>query len=233
LKTKKIFGGVMKYKYTIIAALLVIIHFVFICDLAKSDNNIISPKRYTIVSSKDLSIKALTKELSQYSHSELKSLPLVIRKEYRIVVPSDISKEELKASMMHLVGQETMEDPDIDAIRVFAYDRWEDVKSNYTFGKMEWCPYGIWNSVTPEIASTNDRSLYKYVFNISEKVDDISTSNMPTKVEIAIYDALEKELRANPNVDKKIIIQQVAEKFSISEEKLNKISVKVTRYKMR
>jgi hypothetical protein len=223
----------MKYKYTIISALLVIFHFIFICDLAKSDNNIISPKPYTIVSSKDLSIKALTKELSQYSHSELKSLPLVIRKEYKIVVPSDISKEELKASMMHLVGQETMEDPDIDAIRVFAYDRWEDVKSNYTFGKMEWCPYGIWNSVTPEIASTNDRSLYKYVFNISEKVDDISTSNMPTKVEIAIYDALEKELRANPNVDKKIIIQQVAEKFSISEEKLNKISAKVTRYKMR
>lgn len=33
--------------------------------------------------------------------------------------------------------------------------------------------------------------------------------------------------------NEKIIIQQVAEKFSISEEKLNKISVKVTRYKMR
>jgi len=223
----------MKYKYTIIAALLVIIHFLFIYDLAKSDNNIIRPRPYTIVSSKDLSIKALTKEISQYSHSELKSLPLVIRKEYRIVVPSDISKEELKASMMHLVAQETKENPDIDAIRVFAYDRWEDVKSNYTFGKMEWCPYGIWNSVTPEIASTNDRSLYKYVFNINEKVDNISSSSMPTKVEFAIYDALEKELRANPNVEKKIIIQQVAEKFSISEKQLNKISVKVTSYKMR
>ena len=132
----------MKYKYTIIAALLVIIHFVVICDLAKSDNNIISPKPYALVSSKDLSIKALTKELSQYSHSELKSLPLIIRKEYRIVVPSDISKEELKATMMHLVAQET--------------------KKN-----------------------------------------------------------------------EKIIIQQVAEKFSISEEQLNKISVKVTSYKMR
>jgi hypothetical protein len=226
-------GKVMKHKSIIIAPFLVIFHFIIICDLAQSENINILPKPYTIVSSKDLSIKALTKGLSQYGHSELKSLPLAIRKEYRIVVPSDISKEELKASMKHLVSQETKKNHDIDAIVVFAYDRKEDAKSVYTFGKMEWCPNGDWGGVTPEVASTNDRSSYKYVFNIRDKVGNISNANIPTKEEFVIYDAFEKDLLADPNVSEKIITQRVAEKFSISEEKLNQIYIKVMTHKMK
>ena len=222
----------MKLKFCGIAAFTIIFNFIVICDLAQSANNNMIAKPYTIVSSRDLSIKALTKNLSKYSASELKSLPVNIRKEYRIVVPSDISKEELKASMKHLVAQETKKNSDIDAIVIFAYDRKEDSESFYTFGKMEWCPYGNWGGVTPDIASTNDRSSYKYTFDIKEKVGKISSANMPTKEEFTIYDSFEKELWADPNVDEEIVKRKVAKKFGISGEKLEQIYLKVLTYKM-
>ena len=222
----------MNHKFCIISAFTLILNVIIICDLAQSANNM-PIKPYTIVTSEDLSMKALTKNLSQYSTSELKSLPVNVRKEYRIVVPSDISREELKATMKHLVAQETKKNSDIDTIVIFAYDRKEDSGSVYTFGKMEWCPYGNWGGVTPVIASSNDRSSYKYIFDIAEKVGNISTSNMPTKEEYKIYDALEKALWDDPNADEKIAERKVAKEFGISEEELNKIYLKVMVYKMK
>jgi hypothetical protein len=181
---------------------------------------------------RDLSMKALTKNLSDYSVSELKSLPVNIRKEYKIVVSSDISKEELKATMKHLVVQETKNNPDIDEIVVFAYDREEDSKGAYTFGKMEWCPNGNWDGVTPGIASSNDRSSYKYLFHIKDKVGNISNANVPTKEEFRIYDSFEKALWADPNAAEEIVKQRVARKFGISVEKIDRICIKVLTYKM-
>lgn len=201
-------------------------------NLVLSNDNNIPAKPHTIVSSTDLSMKTLTKNLSNYSDFELKSLPTNIRKEYRMVVPSDISKEELKTIMKHLVAQETSKNPDIDEIVVFAYDRKEDSEGFYTFGKMEWCPYGNWGGVTPEIASTNNRSSYKYIFDINEKVGNISSANIPTKDELIIYDSFEKAVWTEPNVDEEIIKQKVAEKHGISVEKIDSICIKVLTHKM-
>ena len=60
-------------------------------------------RNYEIVKTEDISIKALDKPLSAYSTSEIEKLPMNIRKEYRVVVPSDISKEELKSTLIQVV----------------------------------------------------------------------------------------------------------------------------------
>jgi len=192
-----------------------------------------SVKPYRIVKSEDLSIKALTKPLSAYSSAQLRSLPMNIRKQYKIIVPSDISKEELKASMKHLVKQAITKNPDIDEIVIFAYDREEDSEGAYTFGKMEWCPNGNWAGVTPRIASINDRSSYEYVFDIKTKVGSLSADDMPTKQEFAIYDAYYKALWANPDLDEEIITKRVAKKLGISEKKLTEIWLKVETYNLK
>jgi hypothetical protein len=220
-------------KYCIIAALIIVFNIIVLCDLAQSDNDNIPTKPYTIVGSRDLSMKAITKPPSQYSTYELRSLPLNIRKIYSIVVPSDISKEELKATMKHLVAKEIKKNPDIDEITVFAYDRKEDSDSIYTFGKMEWCPYGKWDGVTPEIASTNDRSSYEYIFDIRNKVGNLSSANKPTKKEFTIYDSFEKELRADLNIDEEILNRRVAKKFGISEKELKQIHTKIMTYNLK
>jgi len=223
----------MKHEHniSIIIALTILFNVIVNFDVAQSNDNM-PTKPYTIVNTSDLSIKALSKNLSDYSVSELKSLPVNIRKEYRIIVYSDISKEELKATMKHLVVRETEKNPDIDEIVVFAYDRKEDSGGVYTFGKVEWCPSGNWGGVTPEIASTNDRSSYKYLYDIKDKVGKISSASVPTKEEFSIYDSFEKALWADPNVDEEIIKQRVAKKLGISVEKIDRICIKVLTYKM-
>ncbi|MBE9593137.1 MAG: hypothetical protein IMF19_06625 [Proteobacteria bacterium] len=189
-------------------------------------------RNYELVKTEDISIKALDKPLSASSASEIENLPLNIRKTYRIVVPSDITKEELKATLIQVVMAETSKNPDIDEVTVFAYDRKEDADSFYTFGRVEWCPNGDWGGVTSQIALTNDRSSYEYIFDIKDKVGNIDLSNMPTDREFEIHTALYKAIFAEPEVPEEIIKERVAKEYGISTEELKKIYDKVWYYKM-
>ena len=151
-------------------------------------------RNYEIVESENISIKALDEPLSAYSTSEIEKLPMNIRKVYRVVVPSDISKEELKSTLIQVVIDKTSENLEIDEVIVFAHDRKEDADSIYTFGKVEWCPNGDWAGVTSTIASTNDRSSYQYNFDIKDKVGSIDASDRPTEREFEIHDYYDARL---------------------------------------
>lgn len=165
----------------IVAFFVIILSLIGIrsCNFEKPVSPQIPIKPYTIVSIGDSSIKALTKNLSEYSISEIESLPLNIRKVYKIVVDLDIIKEDLELTMKNLVAIETKKNPDIDEIAVFAYKSKEDAEIGALLvGKMEWCPNGEWELVTPDIASTNDRSSYKYIFDINEEIGNVPKENM-------------------------------------------------------
>jgi hypothetical protein len=218
-------------------------------------------RNYEIVKTEDISIKALDKPLSAYSTSEIEKLPMNIRKRYRVIVPSDISKEELKATLIQVVMDKTSENPDIDEVVVLAYDRKEDADSIYTFGKVEWCPNGDWAGVTSIIASTNDRSSYRYNFDIKDKyrynfdikdkVGSIDASDRPTEREFEIHDYYDDRLleetkklieAEDAGLPYKYAYQEdlenavrteFANKYGISEEELDKIYIKVWTYKMK
>ena len=207
-------------------------------------------RNYEIVKTEDISIKALDKPLSAYSTSEIEKLPMNIRKRYRVIVPSDISKEELKATLIQVVMDKTSENPDIDEVVVLAYDRKEDADSIYTFGKVEWCPNGNWAGVTSTIASTNDRASYQYNFDINDKVGSIDASDRPTEREFEIHDYYDDRLLeetkklieaedaglpykyADQEELENAVRTEVANKYGISEEELDKIYIKVWTYKM-
>lgn len=208
-------------------------------------------RNYEIVKTEDISIKALDKPLSAYSTSEIENLPMNIRKEYRVVVPSDISKEELKSTLIQVVMDKTSEYLDIDEVAVFAYDRKEDADGIYTFGRGEWCPNGDWAGVTSTIASTNDRSSYQYNFDIKDKVGSIDASDSPTEREFEIHDYYDARLLeetkklieaedagisykyADQEELENAVRTEVANKYGISEEELDKIYIKVWTYKMK
>ena len=164
-----------------------------------------------------------------------------IRKQYRVLVPSDISKDELKSTLIQIVIDKTSENKDIDAIAIFAYDRKEDINDAYTFGTMNWCPNGNWGDVTPEIASNNDRSSYEYVFDIKDKVGDKNIER-PTDLEFEINDYYyvcsdaewDKIDLSDPYavVDEDIIYQKIADKYGITKEEAEEICMKVTIYQM-
>jgi hypothetical protein len=208
-------------------------------------------RNYEIVKTEDISIKALDKPLFDYSTSEIEKLPMNIRKRYRVVVPSDISKEGLKSTLIQVVMDKTSANPNIDEIVVLAYDRKEDADDIYTFGRAEWCPNGDWAGVTPIIASTNDRSSYQYNFDIKDKVGSIDASDRPTEREFEIHDYYDDRLLeetkklikaedaglqykyADQEELENAVRKEVANKYGISEEELDKIYIKVWTYKMK
>jgi hypothetical protein len=220
-------------------------------DIRVSEYDITLVRNYEIVKTEDISIKALDKPLSTYSTSEIEKLPMNIRKEYRVVVTSDISKEELKSTLIQVVMDKTSENHDIDEVVVFAYDRKEDTGSIYTFGRVEWCPNGDWAGVTSIIASTNDRSSYQYNFDIKDKVGTIDASDRPTEREFEIHDYYDGRLLeetkklieaedagsqykyADQEELENAVRKEVANKYGISEEELDKIYIKVWTYKMK
>jgi len=136
-------------------------------------------REYKIIKEDDLSFKALgQKNLSDYTLEEIESLPINTRKEYRIVVPIDITKEELESTIAKCIKDKSIENPDIDEIVVFVYDNEEKINMAYTLGKAEWCPNGEWADVTPEIARSNIRDSYKIIYNIKEKaLEDIKKAS--------------------------------------------------------
>ncbi|MGB9939062.1 PEGA domain-containing protein [Methanosarcina sp.] len=199
-------------------------------------------KNYDVIEENDISMKALTKSLSAYTTEELNSLPLNTRKEYRVVISPDVSKEELKSTLIQVVMDKTSANSDIDEVVVFAYDRKEDVDDAFTLGKVEWCPNGDWGSMTPEIASSNDRSSYQFIFDIKDKVGNVDASDSPTEREYEIYNYYEKcydaawdnidlsDPTATPDED--LIMEEVAKKYGITKEEASRICDKVVIYKI-
>lgn len=164
-----------------------------------------------------------------------------IRKQYSVIVPSDISKDELKATLIQIVLDKTSENKEIDAICIFAYDKKQDLNGAYTFGTVDWCPNGSWSDVTPEIASSNDRSSYEYVFNIRDKVGNKNREH-PTDLEFEIMDyytvctdAEWDKIDLNDPyavIDEDVVYQKVADKYGITKEEVKDICMKVAIYKM-
>ena len=125
---------------------------------------------FKIIEEKDISIKALgEKKPSDYSLEELEKLPTNIRIRYLIVVPSDITLEELKSQLAQVIMEKSNANPDIDEIYVGAWESEESFKGgNPNLGYAEWSPYGEWSVMPPEIARNNNRDTYKIVYHIDE-----------------------------------------------------------------
>jgi hypothetical protein len=86
------------------------------------------------------------------------------RRTYLIVVPTTITQDELKSTMIKITLDKTTADPDLDDVTIWAYDNEKDASGPYTKGMLDWCPDHIGGVISSEIAESNDRSTYKYNF---------------------------------------------------------------------
>ncbi len=187
--------------------------------------------KFTIGDIENSSYKALVKNLSEYSTSELTNLPLVIRQTITIIVPTEISKEYLENTLKYIVAKKTKEDNDIDEIIIFAYDDKNDIgKIQYTYGKLVWAPNGKLGNVTPEIAKNNIRDNYKFEIDIRGRVGKLKGSDRPTKRELAIYNMIMDDKYIDLSEDQ--LDKLVIKKFNLkSKKEFDKIFYKVAKYK--
>lgn len=122
-------------------------------------------REYEMIDEEDISIKALgDKNPSEYTMEELEDLPLNYRMKYSIVVPRDITEEELKSTLAQIIKDKSTENTDIDEIVVFSWYFKDSVGQSIAMGSAEWCPNGEWGELPPEIAEGNNRDTYKIVF---------------------------------------------------------------------
>lgn len=185
---------------------------------------------FTIEESEFSNAKAMTRKLSDYSTQELKDLPEFIRLTMSIVVPFDISKENLENTLKSIVSKKTEKDNDIDEIVIFAFDDKNDIGMGYTFGKLLWSPNGKTGNVTPEIAKNNIRTNYKFDIIIKDKVGNISKSDLPTKRELEIYNEIMSEKYWDMQEEESEPI--IMKKFNISRKELKDIWLKVAAHKL-
>ena len=185
---------------------------------------------FTIEESEFSNAKALTRKLSDYSTQELKDLPKFIRLTMSIVVPFDISKENLENTLKSIVYEQSEKNKDIDEIVIFAYDDKNDIGNGYTFGKLLWSPNAKTGNVTPEIAKNNIRTNYNFEIIIKDKVGNISKSDLPTKRELEIYNEIMSEKYWDMQEEQSEPI--IMKKFKISRKELKEIWLKVAAYKL-
>jgi len=186
---------------------------------------------YEIVATEDGSMKALTQPLSAYSVQEIKALPIAKRSTYRIVVSAQITRQQALSTLVQLVIDRAHADPDLDAIRVFAFDRREDADSIYTVGRLTWGPGGRLDGVTPEMAQGNGRLGYAFDIDISEKVGDVG--KRPTARQFEIHDALEKELWKDPDEPEEEVVRRVAQSLNMKAVDVQRIHMEVGMWKAR
>ena len=131
---------------------------------------VLGNSNYRIVEEKDISMKTLTKGLSSYRTAELASLPVNVRKKYGILVTPDLSKEEYTEVFNNIISDITQKDSNIDEISLWIYDDEDALDFGYNVARVLWHPAGGWGfSVTPEIATSNDRTGYKTIIEWTDK----------------------------------------------------------------
>jgi hypothetical protein len=128
-------------------------------------------REFKITEEENASIKALgDKKPSEYSSEELRNLPTNYRIRYSVIVPADITLDELKSTLAQVIKEKSTENSDIDEIWVGAWESEESMQGNPVIGNAKWCLNGKPGSVTPEIAINNIRENYSIVYDILEDI---------------------------------------------------------------
>lgn len=185
---------------------------------------------YEVAAAEDNEIKALTRPLSSYRPGELRSLPMVRRRVYRIVLSPDLTREQAKATLVKAVADAVGRNADLDVITVFAYDRKAETEGAYTVGRLVWAPGGRPGNVTPHIAANNDRS--RYEFKVDFKATVGSSEKRPQQEDFRIYDAVEEALWANPEEPEDRAIERVAKRLGMTPEAVAERHLKVLIYRV-
>lgn len=128
--------------------------------------------KYEIVATDDDSYKTLTKPLSSYTTQEVRNLPMAKKFVYKVVVPPSIKTAQVRPTVGRIIADITGQDNDIDEIVLFFYSDKELVNEAYDVARAVWAPGGKTGEVTPEIATTDDRTGYRTTIETKDNLEE-------------------------------------------------------------
>lgn len=126
---------------------------------------------YSVVSTDDNSVKAMTRPLASYTTAELEALPTNKRLTVHAAITNGITQEQVRPTLDAILDRYRTGDADLDEITVFLYSEPARVGQGYDIGTALWAPGGARGNVTPEIARGNDRSSYRTTYDESADVE--------------------------------------------------------------
>lgn len=205
---------------------------------------------YEIIEFDDLSRKATTKPLAEYTRVELRNVPKKRKLRYKIVI-KDMDDTQVEPTIKKIVTDIVSKDREIDELALWLYSDKDLIYGGpYDIGSVIWAYDGKLGEVTPVIVESNDRSNYKIVYKVrsglkgylakrskSETLLGYSESERRTiykELIVAEFKATEDAERKYPNnwdqqskLSSKLTKQYTAEvskKYKLTEEMVDKIS---------
>lgn len=198
-------GKTINMKITDLLLLMFILVFAFVgCKEEKKKAEtkteiIIDPNietaSYEIVKIEDKSRKAFGKKsLSQYTTSEIESLPINKKILYRVVLSQDIKESHVIPTVEEIIDKLTSSDSDIDEIILWLYSNEDISNSAYDIGSAIWAPFGKLGNIDADIAKNNNRDNYKIDFQIKNNLDDYLTLKSKSEIKFGFTEKERKQI---------------------------------------
>ena len=149
-----------------------------------------------------------------------------------IVVPQDISKDSLKDMLIKVVQEKSSENKNVDEITVRAYFQKNNIGISSFIAQIEWAPNGKWGSAKKAICTSNNRTTYKYNFDIKSHVGK-KLNNRPTEKENHINAIVMKALYADEDMPEETVLNQVGKQFNMTGAEIRKIVDKVWEFNIK
>lgn len=190
-------------------------------------------REYNLVKEEDISLKALGDKLpSEYTQAEIDKLPINFRMKYCVVVPRDITEEEIKSTLANIIKIKSYQNLSIDEIYIAAWYDLASVEKEVCLARAEWCPEGRWEQMPPMIAENDIRDSYliKFYFNSPIEQQQIKYGLTEQQRKQAFYDmvVLEDKISSDdPNYDEKMdnVEATIAQKYGITIEQVRAIGI--------
>jgi len=190
-------------------------------------------QEYKMIKEQDISLKALGEKLpSDFTQEELNNMPINFRMKYCTTVPRNITEEELKSTLAHIIKNKSIENIDIDEIVVAAWYDEASVEKTICLASAEWCPEGRWEQMPPSIAENNIRDSYliNFYINVPIEGEQVKYGLTETERKQAFYELVQLQDQIpfdDPDYDEKMdeAYSIVAKKYGITRDQAFAIGV--------
>lgn len=136
------------------------------------------PAAFQVISRNDISNKALEGPLSSYTAAEIAALPTAKRETVNAIIDGPITQDQVEPTLHAILDVIRAADSDTDEITIWLHSDADRIGRGWDIGRLLWAPHGEMGRITPQIASSNDRSTYQVVVEIRSDVESYLAGRM-------------------------------------------------------
>lgn len=162
-------------------------------ELVTTDNSV----GYEIIQKEDMSRKAMgNKSLSDFSSSELASLPMDKKIKYQVLVSKGIKENNIEPTVNKIIKDITAKDGDIDEIILWLYSDKGIIESNgaYDIASAVWAPFGELGHIDADVATSNNRINYSIKIDAKNNLNEYLSQKGSVELKFGLTEEQRRQL---------------------------------------